>query len=243
MSVNIEVERKFVLSPELARRLVTVLESETRPFEARRLRSTRFTDVYYDTPATWALTLRDWWLRQRQAQWQLKVPWRDGPRASALDTYRELEQLAELEATLGWCPDTALRDGHIQPFAQIATERDTFQVTYRGHVLRIDLDRADFGYAVGEIEALVQDNEGEHGASKNAPATAVAVSSAEQTIRLFAKEMDIAEPAAAVRGKLAEYIRRFRSEHYAALVRHHILDAGDASPDNQLDLNPDENVL
>lgn len=239
MSANIEIERKFVLSPQLAERLMTALESKGSSFEKRSFQKTRFTDIYYELTDTWTLTLRDWWLRRRETQWQLKVPWGDRSCASELDTYRELETLTELEAVLGWSPDAALHHGHIEPFAQIVTERDTFLVTYQGQTLRIDLDRADFGYAIGEIEALVQENGNEHEPTKASLPTAEAVSLAENAIFSFAREMGIAAPRKTVHGKLAEYIRRFRPAHYAALVRHRIFNAEDATSSNQL--NADRN--
>jgi thiamine-triphosphatase len=227
MTACIEVERKFVLSPELTQRLLERLESTSIVSEKRRLRTACFTDTYFDVPDAWALTLRDWWLRQRELQWQLKIPWGKTPRTATLDTYRELDEFADVEAALGWSPDTALREGRIAPFARIVTERETLQVVYRGQTLNIDLDRTDYGYTVGEIEVLVLYRDNDRLLSGTSPIMQEAVASAKTLIQSFADEIGIASTETIVRGKLAEYIRRFRPEHYRALVRHRILpDAG-----------------
>lgn len=64
----VEVERKLFLTDAHRSKLLAELQV---------LKQVRLVDTYYDGPDH-AVTLRDWWLRQRGATWELKVAWTRG---------------------------------------------------------------------------------------------------------------------------------------------------------------------
>eukprot|EP00166_Cyanidium_caldarium_P003365 ctg_325.g92 len=208
MAGSLEVEKKFVLSPETEQRLLEILSSSSSSSSSSRSRQTlRFTDIYYDAAHTWTLTSSNRWLRQRQGVWELKVPI-TGASQRRLDAYRELVFEADIRAELGWAPAEALAAGRIAAFAHIETERVSIMGEHAGRRVRIDLDRADYGYTVGEIETLAHDEDDVAAAERDVLALAVAAG-------LQAQESP--------RGKLAEFLHRHRPEHYAALMRAGIL--------------------
>lgn len=138
----------------------------------------QFQDQYFDTPE-FDLTLKDIWLRKREGCWELKCPTRvDGteemsgvqPKAAALCTrYKEVTNLPEIqqrvkEVIKEFCKDSessSLQEDeeswvskiNLVCFAEFTTVRQSFTLEEEG--VQIDLDQADFGYSVGEIEVLV----------------------------------------------------------------------------------------
>jgi len=112
-----------------------------------------FVDSYFDDEF-YTLTTRDWWLRQRNARWELK--------------YRKNEEKRERSSTSG---ETILweyleerskpkidqmvdstRTTPIGCFASIATHRESF--VFSQEEVRADIDITTFDYAVGEIEYI-----------------------------------------------------------------------------------------
>lgn len=140
----------------------------------------QFHDQYFDTPK-FGLTLRDMWLRKRKGCWELKCPTTvDGSeetsgeksKAEGLCTrYKEITNLPEIqlrvkEVIKDVCEDSEtgaseeeeeswLSKMNLVCFAEFTTERRSFTLQEEG--VQIDLDQADFGYHVGEIEVLVPD--------------------------------------------------------------------------------------
>lgn len=138
----------------------------------------QFHDQYFDTPK-FDLTLRDVWLRKRKGCWELKCPTTvDGAeetsgeqrKAAALCTrYKEITSLPEIQLRVKEVIKDVCEDRETSPsqedeeswlskmnlvcFAEFATVRRTFTLAEEG--VQIDLDQADFGYHVGEIEVLV----------------------------------------------------------------------------------------
>lgn len=141
----------------------------------------QFQDQYFDTPS-FDLTLKDMWLRKRKECWELKCP--TSPRstdeqmsgeqceAAALCTrYKEITKLPEIqqrvkevirggtesdgEPEMGSSPqdDTWLSTMNLVCFAEYTTIRRSFALEEEG--VQIDLDEADFGYRVGEVEVIV----------------------------------------------------------------------------------------
>lgn len=136
----------------------------------------QFSDQYFDTPQ-YDLTLRDMWLRKRKGQWELKCPLAhlssdeetDGERckAAALCTrYKEITDLRDIQLRV----KEAIRDGdtelsfslqdesglskmNLACFAEFTTVRRSFRLEEEG--VQIDLDQADFGYHVGEVEVVI----------------------------------------------------------------------------------------
>lgn len=131
----------------------------------------QFRDKYFDSPK-FALTLRDMWLRQRQGCWELKCPTANTAQTNvALELctrYREITDLSEIQTRVKEVVQ-GCEEGERSPspqdeeswqkkcrllcFAEFATTRQSFVLEEEG--VRVDLDQADFGYSVGEIEVLV----------------------------------------------------------------------------------------
>uniref|UniRef100_A0A8C4YKB1 Thiamine-triphosphatase n=1 Tax=Gopherus evgoodei TaxID=1825980 RepID=A0A8C4YKB1_9SAUR len=223
---SIEVEAKFTAGPDTEARLVAL--------GAALAGSSSFRDLYYDTPDL-RLTRADHWLRLRQgAGWELKCPPEPPaggtggvPEAAAQEppavatTYQELTSpraiVGRLCGVLGVAPAPAwdqvpgaVAGLDLQEFASFGTRRRS----YRLGGLRVDLDQADFGYAVAEVEALV-------GAQEEVPA---ALEEVLQLRRALGRD-----GATRVPGKMSVYLQRHRPRHYEALLRAGVL-AGDPEP-------------
>jgi predicted adenylyl cyclase CyaB len=186
----IEVEKKFILSDDDIGRLTNGAEF---------LGEKKMKDVYYDTK-DFLLTCADKWLRLRGARWELKLPLRtDG---GWHDQYRELETEEEISNELGLDTKKQLEEelarAGYEPFASIITTRKK----YKKGDFTIDLDEVDFGYKIGEIELMVNDESDMPGAIEK--------------ITNFAKKAGLT--MAPVRGKLIEYLRRNSPKHYQALI-------------------------
>lgn len=128
----------------------------------------QFHDRYFDSP-DFDLTLRDMWLRERRGRWELKCPTSAGRRsevaAGLCSRYLEVTDLPEVQLRV----KEVLEDGersrspqdeeswpqrfNLVCFAEFTTTRQSFVLEEEG--VRLDLDQADFGYSVGEIEVLV----------------------------------------------------------------------------------------
>ena len=186
----IEVEKKFILSDNDIERLTK---------EAEFLGERKMKDVYYDTK-DFSLTRADTWLRLRGARLELKLPLRtDG---GWHDQYRELETEAEIANELRLNAqgqlEEELKEAGYEAFAEFITTRQK----YKKGDFTIDLDEVDFGYKIGEIELMVNDQSD--------------MPKAIEKITNFAKEMGLT--MAPVRGKLIEYLRRNSPQHYQALI-------------------------
>ncbi|XP_071764966.2 thiamine-triphosphatase [Centroberyx gerrardi] len=91
-------------------------------------------------------------------------------------------------------------------FAEFTTLRCSFTLEEEG--VQIDLDQADFGYHVGEIEVLVPEGE--------------EVQSALERIERTARKLGLTGDQR-VQGKMNIYLQRNRPEHYAKLLSAHVL--------------------
>ncbi|XP_037549828.1 thiamine-triphosphatase isoform X2 [Nematolebias whitei] len=220
--MTVEVERKFVFSAET----LETLESIGVCVDQRQ-----FHDQYFDTPE-FNLTLRDMWLRKRKGCWELKCPMANSaeepseerPADAALCThYKEISSLSEIyqrvkEVIKVDCED---REAETTPsqedcswlsklnlacFAEFTTTRRSFTLGEEG--VKIDLDQADFGHHVGEIEVLIPEG-GD-------------VQLAQEKIRNAAKKLGVSGDER-VDGKMTTYLKRYRPEHYAALLRARVL--------------------
>ena len=190
----IEIERKFAVTEEGKRRL-----TEGAEFVSEKT----MTDTYYDT-VDFQLTTKDRWLRLRDGKWELKEPLHAlGFSKRAADQYRELITEGEIRTALrlpaGQDIGADLAKTGYEPFATIKTVRRK----YKKEGFVIDLDVMDFGYEIGEIELMVQS---EHDMSE-----------AVDRIRGFAQKHGL--ELLPVRGKVLEFIHRFRPAHYVALEK------------------------
>lgn len=136
----------------------------------------QFHDQYFDT-SQFDLTLRDMWLRKRKGQWELKCPAArlgadevtDGEQRKAAELctrYKEITDLPGIQLRV----KEAIRDRdtelssllhneswpsemNLACFAEYTTVRRSFRLEEEG--VQIDLDQADFGYHVGEVEVVI----------------------------------------------------------------------------------------
>ncbi|ELW69263.1 thiamine-triphosphatase [Tupaia chinensis] len=204
----IEVERKFVPGPGTEERLQELggtLEHQVT-----------FRDTYYDTPEL-SLMQADHWLRQREdSGWELKSPGASG--VSGLHTeYKELTAEPAIVAKLcevlgaeglGACSVAAvLGPLGLQEVASFVTKRSAWKLVLSGvdeeeRPLRVDLDTADFGYAVGEVEAVVHEE-------AEVPTALEKIHSLSSMLGVPAQET---APA-----KLIVYLQRFRPHDYQRL--------------------------
>jgi len=191
----IEVEKKFILNEQDKERLTK---------DARFLNERVFTDIYYDTKI-FSLTANDKWLRSREGRFELKLPLHEGADRLA-DQYDELEDEQKIREALnlpsnGNFADDLAKAGYF-PFCTCKTTRRK----YKKEPFIIDLDIVDFQdftYNIGEIEMMVNDKSEIEGTIEK--------------IMTFAKEQNLT--IAPVRGKVIEYLKRTKPNHYQALVQ------------------------
>ncbi|XP_005005701.1 thiamine-triphosphatase isoform X3 [Cavia porcellus] len=160
----IEVERKFVPGPGTEERLQELGGSLEHQIT--------FRDIYYDTPEL-TLMQSDHWLRQREGSgWELKCPGAVGV-SGAHTKYVELTsdpaivarlcQVLEAEELGSGGVAAVLSPLGLQEVASFVTKRSSWKLMFSGAdedeepLLKVDLDTADFGYTVGEVEALVRE--------------------------------------------------------------------------------------
>lgn len=187
----IEVEKKFLISDKKIKKIIEVSD-----FVGQK----ELIDSYYDTK-DFKLTTKDWWLRNRNGKFELKVSIQ-GSKGS-IDQYHEIDDEKEICQNLQINYKNSLlislAKNKIAPFAKIASQRKKF----KKDEFTIDFDITDFGYSICEIELLVSDKS--------------EINSAVKKIENFAKEINLENRP--VRGKLIEYIYRNRPEHCRALVK------------------------
>lgn len=190
----IEIEKKFKLTSEDIALLTK---------NGILLGEKQITDTYYDN-ARYDLTRGDMWLRERNGQFELKVPL--GGKKKGIYTYEELEDEDSIRKVLNLPPDHSFTDtltttGY-SPFCTCKTTRTKYKIGEFG----LDIDVADFGdltYELAEIELMVEDRTG--------------MAEAERKILAFAKDHGLSRGD--VRGKIIEYIARKRPEHFEALKK------------------------
>ncbi len=187
-----EVEKKFILTDDQQERLTEGAEF---------LGEKSFTDIYYDD-AGYSLTTNDLWLRERDGNFELKVPMNLAIEERVSDQYRELEterEIAEqLNLSLGKPLAGSLQEKGYVPFITVTTTRKKYKKDGYG----IDLDAVDYGYNIAEIEYMTDDE------SK--------VGEVSQKIVEYARSYGLSEGF--VRGKVAEYLRRNNPPHFQALI-------------------------
>ena len=190
----IEVEKRFILQAGERSRLLKGAE----PVSEHEIN-----DVYFDNK-DFFLTKQDKWLRNRNGEFELKVRIHKEPQHKRLvDRFNEITDEEAIRRELVLPPGKTLADdlearGFV-PFATITTIRKKYK---KGDFV-IDVDSVvETGYDVGEVELLVDTEEESEDAMKR--------------ILAFAEEHGLnIEP---VRGKITEFIKRNRPEHWQALI-------------------------
>jgi len=195
----IEVEKKFLLTPEQKSRLIE---------NAELVGEKNIVDVYYDT-ADYDVTLANMWLRRRGEEFELKMPTLYQSNDRTVDQFLELTDRTEICQALGLPADgtvvaDVLKNARYEPFMSPRTTRRT----YRKGGFTIDLDTvtyegSDFRYTIAEIEKLV---EGE----ADMPA-------AVEQIIAFARQHDLTTDQF-ILGKVGAFLKSERPDHYRALV-------------------------
>lgn len=187
----IEVERKFILR-----------SGEHLPWNNNR--ELLFTDQYFDT-SSYKLTGQNWWLRKRWIVWELKVG-RFGQK-NTTTMYEEITGEKSIADRLGLVLSNkrlnkVLKECGYFSFAELKTLRRFSSVDYFT-ITDDDVSTEDdrFHYRVIEIELMVPEEE------KDA---------AVEQINDFAKSLDLDDRP--VRGKLIEYLRLYRPDHFKFLL-------------------------
>nr|XP_035116039.1 thiamine-triphosphatase isoform X2 [Callithrix jacchus] len=225
----IEVERKFLPGPGTEERL----QELGGTLEHR----VTFRDTYYDTSEL-SLMRANHWLRQREySGWELKCP----GAAGVLGPHTEYKEVtAEPAIVAQLCKVLAAEDVGaggvaavlgplgLQEVASFVTKRSAWKLVLLGAdeeepQLRVDLDTADFGYAVGEVEALVHEE--------------AEVPAALEKIHRLSSMLGVPAQETAP-SKLIVYLQRFRPQDYQRLLevnssRERL--QGTGHPDNSLD--------
>ncbi|XP_058481245.1 thiamine-triphosphatase [Solea solea] len=221
--MSVEVERKFICSADTLKTL-----EEIGVCVGQR----QFHDQYFDNPQ-FDLTLRNMWLRKRKGCWELKCPTAavsgteeisgEHSEVAALCTrYKEITNLHEIqlrvmEVIKDVCEDrdaetdssqqeSWLRKMNLSCFAEFTTVRRSFTLEEEG--VHIDLDQADFGYHVGEVEVVIPEGGDVQAALEKIERTA-------QKLGLTGHQR--------VEGKMHIYLKRYNPAHYTKLKSVHIL--------------------
>ncbi|KAM4718924.1 thiamine-triphosphatase [Anableps anableps] len=219
--MSVEVEQKFLFNSDTLKVIEDI---------GVCVGQKQFHDQYFDTP-DFQLTLRDMWLRRRKQSWELKCPidsvsgtGKPGGEQSLCTRYKEITNLPEIsqrvkevikdvredcetETTPSDEDDSWLSKLNLCCFAEFTTTRRSFALKGEEGV-QIDLDQADFGYHVGEIEVLVPEG-GD-------------IQAAQEKIRHTAQKLGLKEERR-VEGKMTVYLKRYRPEQYAKLLSAHVL--------------------
>lgn len=208
----IEVERKFIPRPGTEERL--------QELGATLEHLVTFQDSYYDTPEL-SLMQADHWLRQRESSgWELKCPGAagvSGPHTEYMELTAEPAIVAQLCEVLG---AEVLGTGGVaavlgplglHEVASFVTQRRAWKLVLPGadkeeQLLRVDLDIADFGYTVGEVEAMVHEE-------AEVPAALEKIYSLSNMLGVSVHEK---APA-----KLIVYLQRFRPQDCQRLLEVH----------------------
>lgn len=188
----IEVEKKFILTPEQEKSLIEGAEF---------LGEKQFTDIYYDDN-NFSLTKKDIWLRERSGKFELKLPMNDLLEKRVADQYRELDVEDDILTHFG-ARGISVKDFLIEknykPFCKITTTRKKYKKDGFG----IDLDIMDFGYTLAEIELMI-DNE-------------LDMKEATNSIINFASKYGI-DTTVSILGKVMKYLQLNNPTHFQALI-------------------------
>ncbi|ESO04805.1 hypothetical protein HELRODRAFT_79038 [Helobdella robusta] len=200
----IEIEKKFVVNDEILNKMLSL--------GAKLIKRESFTDVYYDTECH-CLTTKNFWLRQRDEVWQLKSP--TGHRtfeeglfnSSYKETEKEDEIVNLIEPVLNQKYSQNQKCGlaeflklcNCQPFCKMTTHRQSYKLQDK---FKIDLDVTDSGYAVGEIEMMINSE--------------TDIAEATNKIEDLSKKLEL-PITQAVSGKVSSFLKSNDPEHYKKL--------------------------
>ncbi|MBI3589271.1 MAG: CYTH domain-containing protein [Candidatus Liptonbacteria bacterium] len=186
----IEVEKKFSLTPEQMKRI-----EESAEFVKEVIN----TDIYFDNP-DYALVKKDWWLRSRNGNFEIKIPLEN--KQGLINIYDEITNTKEVTKRLELKKlsedfEENLRLNNFKVLVKLVTNRRKFRI----REFNIDIDQMDCGYTICEIEKMVE-NENE-------------VEKTTQEIFELAKSLGL--EIKQVRGKGLEYFYRFNKGVYKVI--------------------------
>lgn len=190
----IEVEVKFSLLNGNKQRILK---------DAKRIHTKINNDTYYDNK-DFTLTLKDWWLRKRNTDFELKLP----PNSKTKNTkhearrYEELTEEPDIIKALQLTGDdvaVVLAHNQFKPFAKLITTRDS----YKHGKFHIDIDHTNFNYNIGELELLVEN--------------LTEVEEAEKELIQFLTQRNISHSHGEL-GKVAYYLQKNNPDHFQLLV-------------------------
>lgn len=194
----IEVEKKFILTKDQEEDLIK---------DAEFLGEKKFIDIYYDDKK-YSLTTKDIWFRQRGEKFELKLPMNVSLEERISDQYKEIEDENKIKEYFNFDVNKSLFDilrvRQYEPFCTMTTTRRK----YKKEGFGIDLDIIDFGYTIAEIEFMTNNNSN--------------LQDVTNKIIEFAKRYNIISNVV-VRGKGAEYLRRYNPQHFQALINAGVL--------------------
>jgi len=217
----VEVEQRFPFGAETEANLIKA--------GAALLSEKSFKDDYLDT-ADYRLTGADHWLRLRDGVWQLKYPSPLQLSNNAAAEYIECEKEETILETISPLLSdhhqddsvrgsasalAALSQANLHTVCSFETRRKKFRLDE----VVIDLDSTCYGFAIGEMEVLVQKTgDGEEDARKHREAL--------ESIRRVADKLGISLAATRHEGKVTKYLRSFRKDHYDFLLKKGVLKVG-----------------
>jgi adenylate cyclase class IV len=199
----IEVEQKFLPPAEGLGRLLAGFVLEKTKTNS---------DRYFDT-ADYILTAREWWLRERNSKFELKIAKEQKNSGFPTDVFDELETDDEIYTTLGIARTDAglsrdLEAAGFFPFAHLSTERTTYSdgsmLIDVDHTVSLPTDLAreiPFLYDLVEIEIMVSSED--------------EILAAQKKIYDFAESRGLT--SGYTPGKLLAYIKQCRPEQYEVL--------------------------
>lgn len=194
----IEVEKKFLLTPEEETRLLDSAEAHGEKV---------IIDGYFDN-ASYELTLADKWLRLRDGRFELKVRPEGHQEGFKFNQYHELETDDEIREALGLPKDDNLGEQLEEAGFSVFCLCKSVRRGYNKEGFAIDLDSVtyegtDFATSIAEIELQVPDDS--------------EVQAAADKIVAFAAKHGI-EQKGPVLGKVASFLKQENPEHYRLLV-------------------------
>ncbi|CAJ0930741.1 unnamed protein product [Ranitomeya imitator] len=157
------------------------------------------------------------WLRRREGSWELKHPPQRGARGlyGASTQYMELTSeddiISRVSEELGVPRPHNIESFGLNEFASFVTRRRRFQlplVENSNTKVVVDLDEADFGFAVGEVEVLVKTQE--------------EVENALQKVEEICRQLGVYRETP-VQGKVSTFLQMNRADHYRQLLEAHVI--------------------
>ena len=145
---TIEIERKFIVPDNFHEKIIA------QGYQMQKVYDEVLVDKYYDTHEH-VLINNDYWLRQRNGDWELKYPVGSSHEQGS-SVYHETTCLEEINNRISpFLPNCDLKklldNGKLKAFAHLETKRKN----YTKEDVNIVIDATDWGHIVGEIEIVV----------------------------------------------------------------------------------------